>query len=347
MESKLELILENIKKKGLMNNVLNSLNLQSLDSLKQVIDKQIYSYIESLRIFLTRLFEKCYGYPLSEFNKLPLEVLLFFVNQKEKELKDCYYLIKKNHIYFRLKKIPSEEDYRIIIKILSVLGENLEKIYRFKKRYQDFLQNLRIKLESPVDEEKISPNYTKENNKKKFLLLPLILVIFLSIGGLGYFLFLTTSEIEKLKVKVEELEKNNKFPVLKSKVSAFEITVNSFKREIETLNQKYAKVEKETNALRKKYQSWRWGIKNLEGKYRQLMKELQELKREIQNFNSVNQELRREVQGLKKEIQQLEGKIQDIIKRIEKLEKTQASNNESSKIEEEKREIKIKKSKTW
>jgi len=144
MEQKMRYSLETLKNEGFLKDIFTNLNVASYNDLSFLIDKKVYTYIKSLRIFLTRLFEICYAKPLHEFNKLPLEVLLFFVHKKEKELEYCYPILERNTIYFQLKKIPSKNEYKEILKILSIIGYYIGKIYTFEEKYKDFLENLKI-----------------------------------------------------------------------------------------------------------------------------------------------------------------------------------------------------------
>jgi len=112
MDSKLLDILQKIKEKNNLQTVLKKLKISSYEDLVKLINTNIYNYIQNLRVFITRLFEICYDRPLSEFNHLPMEVLLFLVSQKSEELRNCYSFVEKNNIYLKLKnwiKKPLEE----------------------------------------------------------------------------------------------------------------------------------------------------------------------------------------------------------------------------------------------
>jgi len=304
MESKFRDIIEVLKSKGLSNNILVNLNLSSYSELILLIDRQIYTYIENLRIFLTRLFEICYEKPLREFNKLPLEVLLYFVYQKEYELQNCYSALKKNGTYLRLKKIPSESEYKKILKILAILGINIGQIYNLKSKYNFAKLNntKQVKI-------KEMPKTSKNNSNKIRTLFFFVgfSTLFLSVSMLSYLVFSLNREvknfksltqtqnkdIEKLKEEYNNLERNLSFFRQKCqnlsktyKNILYEMQIQNLKvkrlnEEIKNLTQAQVKNVKD---LREKYNKLKENLSSLQWKYQRLSKQLNELESKCSNL---------------------------------------------------------------
>jgi len=231
MESKIQDIIKTLKDKGLLNNILINLNVSSHNDLLFLIDRQIYSYIENLRIFLTRLFEICYDKPLTEFNKLPLEVLLYFTYEKKKELEKCFPILEKNSIYLRLKKVPSEKEYQNILNILSLIGVNIEKIYGFQSKYRSFLDSLKpIQVSSATEK-------LKKSKRNGIGTKPLVIgggaLILLSFFYFVFDLQSKNKEIQNLKKEVEE--KNVKINDLELELQNLKTLLNQKNLEIKNL----------------------------------------------------------------------------------------------------------------
>jgi len=304
MESKIRDIIEVLKSKGLLNNILVDLNLSSYNELILLIDRQIYAYIENLRIFLTRLFEICYEKPLREFNKLPLEVLFYFVYQKEHELQNCYSVLKKNSTYLRLKKIPSESEYKKILKILSILGINIGRIYNFKNKYNFAKLNntKQVKI-------KEIPKTSKNNSNKIRSLFFFVgfSTLFLSVSMLSYLVFSLNQEvknfkslaqtqnkdIEKLKEEYNNLKKNlnffqqncqnlsKKYKIFLYKMQMQSLKIKKLNEEIKNLTQAQSKNVKD---LREKYNKLKENLSFFQRKYQRLSKQLNELESKCSNL---------------------------------------------------------------
>jgi regulator of replication initiation timing len=258
MEPQLKEIIGKLKEERLLNNILRGLNLSSYNDLIQLIENQIYSYINDLRVFLTRLFEICYDKPLHEFNKLPLEVLLFIVSEKSNQLKKCYPILVKNQIYIRLKKIPTEEEYEKLLKILAIIGVNIGKLYQFKNKYEYLLTDLKIIRDY---KEKIvqKKNIPYVIDKKKIFLFGFLSLLI----GSSVYLY---SEINTFKLKIQELEKENQ--KLKNQNAELEIKVHKF--------------EKENRQLKNEISNLRTKIETLVNENKQLKNENSKLKMQIE-----------------------------------------------------------------
>jgi len=291
MEAKVRDILETLKKEGLLKKLYIDLNVSSYNDLLLLVKRQIYSYIENLNIFLPRLFEICYGKPLREFNKFPLEVLLFFVYKKRQELQNCYPLMKGNNIYLRLKKIPSEKEYQNILNILSLIGVNIEKVYGFQVNYKDFLDSLKPIHSFPKKDLEKSK---KESNigTKPFLIGGGILIL-LSFFYVIFNLQSKNKEIHNLKKKVEE--KN-------AEITDLELKLQNLK---DVLNQKNLEIKDLQNNL--KICSGKAEIANF--KIKNLKNQLTELKHSISWLKTNLTNCRKELNKKISELEELNNKL--------------------------------------
>jgi len=297
MDSKLQKLVKNLKDKGLLTNILNNLNLSSYNDLLLLIDKQISTYIENLRMFLTRLFGLCYGRPLREFNKFPLEVLIYFVHEKEQELENCYHLLKKNNIYLHLKKIPSEKEYKKILKLLAMLGENIATVYKLDKKYKNFANNLKLDTAMQLGIRDSQKTLKGELNKKKTFFLPGSRIIFLVGVVLSiYFIF-------SLKTRNEELL--NTIQIQTKKIENLKTENNKLKEHLNLLQQKYSTLLMENEKLKNIIQIQSKKLESFKDNTYQVRKKLNLLQRKYLTLLKEKRILEAKLLKLKKEIAQL------------------------------------------
>jgi len=81
-----------------------------------------------------------------------------------------------------------KEAFGRIINILSVLGNELGKIYKLEDKYGEFLQNLKIAKEASTTETTYKPLIKEGGDKKNFFLL--ILLAFISGFLIGWSTYL-------------------------------------------------------------------------------------------------------------------------------------------------------------